>query len=239
MRKKEKKAVSHVEMMISFAIFIIFISLFFIFFNPFKRATVSNESLLDAVDFGIRKNATVDFTTSSLAINEDAYDGLTEDCLEVEGVSERNVIVKNETSIVDSKVIAAGRRLRIKKSGRFYYIYHSLGLRHGSSVEPCEKINEANYTFGVTKTRGIPTLGFLAELNKTYWENYDQLKDEFNFPKSKDFGFVIRNESDDILFDSSRKTLKAFDVMTRQVPLEIINETNADLIFAELQILTW
>lgn len=250
----EKKAVSHVEMMISFAIFIMFILLLFVFFNPFRRGIVVSESLLDIVEFAIRRNVTINFTSTTLSLNQSTYDTMISGpsghvtCFIIsEGVTDKKLIVKNETGDrINAKTTGplGALKLYIELSGRFYYIYYSDAVEMGGYNNPggqCANLMPGgfNYTYGVTKIKGIATLGSLALLNKTYWEDYEALKDQFKFPQSKDFGFIVRNESKGILFDSARKTLKSFDVLARQVPLEIIDETNGDFIYGELQILVW
>ena len=118
--KNKKGAVSHIEMILSFIIFVGFLIFLFAIFKPFRIAS-SSETYVDVVERGIKENVSVNVNFQTLKLT-----GTNPGCFCIP-YSLKKVIVKNvnEVKILDSNVETDGNRLCIKNSQIFFYISSS------------------------------------------------------------------------------------------------------------------
>jgi len=250
MKKINKKAVSHVEMIISFVIFIGFVSFLLIVFNPLKIASPSN-SYLDLTEEKILKYASVDLTVISLNVDFDSTN--VQDCFYINAIKnvDGNLIVKNRENVkIDSSWDKQNLKINIEKSGDFYRLYFSNEFEKEKELESCDSIINLNYKLGVARAYKITSDKELSKLFRQYksneeGDNYITLKEELGL--ENDFNIMIRGSSGEIIASSSEKSLQfigerykptGINIRARDIPINILNSTG-DIIPAIMNIQVW
>ena len=237
MRKiKNKKGAGHVEMIISFVIFLSFIVFILIVFNPFRKPQTGPS--LDIIETKILNYVSTNLTVFSVRINSSAYGDInSESCFIVNYTMDNNLIIKDEQeSIISGKI--ENTELYFENSGEFYRVYLSEELQENDPGSSCHKINKGNYTIGATrvynKVSSSKLDGFFQEYNSG--ENgYSQLKQ--NLSITDDFNVIITSGGN-IIYEARRYKPEAIDIIAKDVPIEILDE-NANLNPVIMNIQVW
>lgn len=229
-RKIGKKGAVHIEMIVSFILFISFIVFLLWFFKPaqiFSKSPTASEvtesSILDYVSTNL--------TLSSIKINQGFTIG---QCLYVGFNLTNNTIVKSESSIVNADY--ENGYLYFGYDGGFYRIFSSEELEEKSiDHTTCTLIDDENYTLGLTRDYSEVSYSKLITFNDSYYNNYSQLKKDLKI--RNDFNFIIQDSSG-IMFQGKRYTPQGIDLMAKDIAIEILDK-NASLDSAILNIQTW
>jgi len=229
---KNKKAQGHIEMILSFVIFIGFILAIFFLFVPAKHTPI-DYAIFDKVQMKILENLSFQYQTASLILNSNFADS----CFAVEdpfNISS-NVLVQDLNGDI-KKVKKDGGKIYIAhtSNNRYYKLYFSDNFNSPRlSSEECLNLEKANYSFGVLSSEQRVLYENLEILNKTYLTDYPKLKQLIGF--GNDFDFIIIDKNRNILFNESLSLhkLKKANVLSREFPLAIIdkNASKRDLLF--------
>ena len=193
-KRKNKRGGAHIEMMISFIIFISFISFLFLIFKPFKVRASSND--LDVVEAEVFKKISTNLSVFSITINNLALLN-SESCFYFDYYLDKPIVLKDENG---EKVYSERKvdTIYFEEEGAFYRIYSADGLNETELSESgCYELQESDYIMGVRRKYIKVYYGGLENLNRSYNENYQQLKREMNI--RNDFNFIVRNNQE-ILF---------------------------------------
>ena len=241
MQKKEKKGAAHIEMILSFVIFISFLIFVFAFINPVKR-TEPSRALLNIAEQEIIKNSSINITTVSLKLNytpsapcfsinllELGIDGI---------IGDKNVIARNSSdNITGSRKTNAD--LDIETSGDFYKIFASEDFNAASYSQPgCEAIKTENITIGQVTTAKTMSFKKLEMFSQAYAQDYNSLKKNINFPGRNDFGFVLKDNPKNVILNASKEKPKSAIVIAKEQPVEIVYEDSSSIV-AVLNIQAW
>ncbi len=231
--KKEKKGTSHVEVIMSFIIFISFITFMMIIFNPFK-AISANTSVLSVAESKIVNYVYSNLTVSSVILNSSFNSNA--GCIYARFPSLNKIVVKD----TNGEIVNANRTtddVYLEYAGeRVYRIYSSEELEEKNFVvSGCYKLDESNYTIGITRNYKRISYSNLVKLNEDYNNNYEQLKKNLNL--TNDFTFVIR-EGSVVMFEGSRYKPRGINLIAKDIPIEILDK-NATLNNAILNLLVW
>ena len=224
-KQKTKKAQGHVEMILSFIIFLGFLLVMFIFINPVSEKKVSYVSL-DNVETALLENISIDYQYVALILK---YSPKDLSCFSVDNnlsiasnllvldENERIVKSENKNKQIDIQPVALNPRL--------YKLYFSNNLSVSDKPSSCTKLKSSNYTFGVLTLENSVLFENLAALNKTYFENYTQLKSGLKL--NSDFEFIVYNlnQTQKIFDTTPLHRVKNSQVLSREIPLRIINST--------------
>jgi len=236
---KNKKGMSHVEIVLSFVIFIGFLIFIFSIFNPF-RVSDEKEIYLNIIERGIKEQTNVEFKFLSLSLNQ----SLGEACFYFE-YNLSNVVVKNESYdfvAAFSEKSGNKRRIYINGTGSFFYIFSCEEFNESNfSSQHCKKLKQKDYTLGLLRRYDVTSYSKLENLTKKYDLNYEGIKGEIGLPSSKDFSFSVRDTN-----LSSRKPIltvnktisKQVGILTRDVPIQLLY-SNGTLKYAILNIQVW
>lgn len=259
---RSKKAIGHIEMIVSFTIFLVFALFVFSFLNPVKEIDISS-SLLSAVESGVENYST---TLLELPVIVDEGVDLS-GCFKIgspfTSTVHNNIFVKNTNGDIEGfKAEASGCispnsdpigciSIRPKSAlERVYYIYDIKDGEINSPVISCSagQLSTGLYEFSIPRVRMIylnSTSGekTLDNLRFNYENNYDNLKDNFNFPKESDFAVIIKKQDTNLIkMELSKEKPKKVVVKAREIPITILEKTSSGEIIevqADMSIQVW
>ncbi len=205
---------SHVEVILSFVIFLGFLIFIFSFINPFQ-ITEDKNVYLNLLERGIKENVSVEVFFLPLKIENE------KECFSIyyEDGFENAIKVKNEQGLVESYKEKSWK-FHVNGSGTFFYVLSSKEFEDRGYLE-CDKLEKNNYTLGLWRNYKLVSNKSLWNLKKEYEENYENLKEYFRLPSSKDFLFEVKIENKNIL-NMSNINLKKGNVYSRNLPIEIV-----------------
>ena len=230
----DKKATSHLEMIMSFAIFIIFIIFLFAYLPPVQKPGLS-DVLLDSLQFNIQNLSTINL----LEIPAIIPNGTTcsppcidfENPLQGSGSSEHKyILVRNENSIVSFRINS--ENISIQKLGSIYYIYYSNETNFsGINKDPLSQdtlCGSCTYSFSAPRIYAVYSLEILNKTAEETKSNYAAKKQEFGILASSDFIFKLRDSGDKVILSSSAKEPPfKISVKARDIPIEYLDESGA------------
>lgn len=227
-----KKGQKHLDVILSFVIFILFVVFLLIFFNPIKEYSKST-TYLDMTEKKILEYVSTNLTVVSLTFVNPPASG---NCFYITLSLPNKVIIKDENSAMTNANKNGDRIYFQTTTKRFYKIYSSNELNESSvGGAACQELAESNYTIGVTNFYKKVSYSKLIGLNGSYSSNYTQLKQALGL--ENDFNIAVKSDSG-YLFKAEKFKPKATDIMAKDIPIQILNE-NASLIPAIMNIQTW
>ncbi len=244
---KSKKGASHVEMMISFVIFIGFLIFLFAIFNPLKKTT--NPGISDLVLINLEENLTKSLSTVSIKVNRDVVFQPGDTCFSIANIrdmncnAERKIIIKNITgNIIGSRI--NGNNIEITfvnkdSNEQFYTLYCSDELKEQlGDFQQCASIDNTQYTLGIINERELWSEKNLMNFESDYNEKYSELKDKF-IQKVNDFNFIVtRIDDGKILFQGNKNPSKNIRVYAKTTPIDMLDE-NANITKSTMNIIVW
>ncbi|MFH1501299.1 MAG: hypothetical protein ABIE22_05145 [archaeon] len=227
---KNKRGMSHIEMISSFLIFVGFLIFLFTFLNPLREAPV-NTNLLDLVERGILTEINVEVGELSFRINQSYAT-----CFEFSYDDIRGkVIAKNENGDkVDAE--SSGSTIRVGGSGEFFRVYMHPDFTE-SSLAGCS-VFEDYVNIGLSKSYRIAYYNNLVELKNDYENDYNSLKNSLNLPAKNDFAFSVRDGDENEMLSSGRTVPKGINVLARDIPVQTLY-SDGNLTYLRLNIKVW
>lgn len=224
---------SHVEMIISFSMFILFISAVFIMIEPTIKDKGDKTTIINSLKEIILNNVSSNVTLTLIKIHS-SYNP-SENCITLsEGgwKSGENVVVKNTLEQkVDSNYEDTSVDVAWTGEERFFRVYSSPESLDPIllSSENCANPSEGNDFFiSFIHTEKYPFESRLFELNSIYSSSYEELKTSLGIPKEEEFAFFFINSTGDTSI-SSEKEAKSRNVYYREFPLIYVdNHSNID-----------
>ena len=208
-----KRSQGHIEVIISFVIFIGFLLFVFIFLNPFAR-TKEPSYIMDNIQKAIINNITDEVGKLRIIVNQ------TTDCYN------------------SSKVLNYGNKfveVRDSKNPRLYTIYFGDFFSGTLSCSPLGK----NYTLGMYSKEKMVIYDKISDLKGSYNVDYKNLKISLGI--TNDFLFKTRNligeETPEL--SVTRNIPKGIDVESREIPIRVINNSNGQIQELILNIIVW
>ncbi|MEM3405757.1 MAG: hypothetical protein QW117_02150 [Candidatus Pacearchaeota archaeon] len=242
---KNKKSQSHLEILLSFVIFIGFLIFLLIFFNPFKKMG-NEQTYLNLLQQSIEKELKKEIIIYSIKLNE-SYEG----CYNFEIKDDDNLRNKNLTkkdlnnTIYDSMHTIKENNYVIYSNFSsqidFYYIYFSEDfLENNLDGNNCNrKIDKKNYTLGMLRSYYSISFKYLNEtFKKEYETNYSKLKDRIGLPQTKNFAIDFYNLERTNKIISLGNTPEKAVVYSRTIPEQIFYP-NGTFEYIFMQIKVW
>ncbi|RMD67615.1 hypothetical protein D6817_01085 [Candidatus Pacearchaeota archaeon] len=256
----EKRGAAHIEMVLSFIIFVSAVAFALYFFNP-ARTDVLVDRSLDYLFREIQENTSVELQTLSVVIHNDTI-RLDEEIKhrEIDTIAINITGILPATSGVKVFTLAGdefpARRERVSRHGReeyemlyvkspldtdwnettFIYIYLSDEFSPASGIRQV-KHNDSFYELGASNLRTLISENKMLALNSTYYTNYRALKRYFNIPDRVDFGFaLVFSPSEQILAQRSERPRG--EVFSRRKRVEVLR-TDGQTAFADLIVRVW
>ena len=230
---KNKKAISHLEMIISFTVFFIFVAFLLVYLNPLKYQNISNV-LITAVEDGIAETSLLHLVEVPLTISS----SVSGNCIEVpiESIfiekNPQNFLVKdNFDRTAKFALTVMGDKINISienMNSQLYYIYSS-SEQISSDSSRLSDISDcflpSQYEFTNPTIHDIYSQKKLKAIQDNYNRDYEGLKKAFNFPVSSDFSVNITEiATKTSIVSMNRAKSKGVEVKAIELPIEILKE---------------
>lgn len=234
-----KRGISHIEVILSFVIFVGFLTFALFFFNPLDSSRVLDSSLFYAFD-EISNNVSIMLESYSIALNDTQNLPLVVSLPLPTDIDNAKVRVEtyggeNLTSEYDhtnGNVIFH----RDNVNNDFVIIRFSQDFENGEVGDP-QILSPENYTISSSDTKTIFSEKSVLALNNTYYTNYDSLREDFNLPRRIDFGFSLIFSGDDKIIVEI-EIPPNIEVVANQERVEIIRSTG-EIVFADFIVKIW
>ncbi|PIU75736.1 hypothetical protein COS75_02665 [Candidatus Pacearchaeota archaeon CG06_land_8_20_14_3_00_35_12] len=237
-----KRAITHVENIISFSIFIIFLIALFIYLPPVQKPNIS-DVLLDSLQHGIENETNINLLEIPIILNMSGYSASIS-CFTfanpITSSNSDNIVVKNNQSVVVPFSISSSN-LNVANNGAVYYFYYSNQVNFKNinqaplTLSPCTAIQ---YFFSAPRIYSIYSYANLSSSINSVSSNYANAKLKYKIPASADFMIQARNEYG-IFFstESAKKPAVGISVKARDIPIEYLE--NGDIKKGILNIRVW
>lgn len=217
---KKRNAQAHVEMILSFVIFVGFFIFLFIFLNPFQEKPTVR--LLDITESAILEKLSINYNEVSLKVlSSESPDCWIIDDGFFQGLGS-SVIVKN----IDKEAISGslGSTIIFDNDGDFYYLYFS-DIFDGDStgLSSCFLLTSSDYKIGTLKKEKAVYEGYFEGFKTSYDEGYAGLKTELGI--NNNFAFAIVNNDRDVLFSGERNIPEGINILARNIPVMMIDKS--------------
>ncbi len=208
--RMNKKLQSHVEMMISFIIFVGAIIFILMFINPLKEKRQDNS--VEDIQRTILKNVSSDIWELSVIVNT------TDDCYNVPVYGNKFVEIKESDS------------------DRKYTLYYN--LNDNPAVPSCVAKVPRNFSFGAYSKENFIIYENLVLLAGYYTSDYQKLKDSLGI--AKDFSFSFKEIGGNAVNEISvlKNIPKGVDVNAKEFPVRVMDR-NANIRNLILSIREW
>ena len=231
MKKRDKKALSHVEFMLSFLIFVVFITILFIILNPFKieKRDISIESTENILNEYLQTYlTTVSFYTDD-SISSDS------DCFYINKINNGNVIVKKQG--IGLIPASSNSVINIKDDGGLNSFYKISLSEDFIENGPTSCVSSLDGKFGVPVTRKIYSLKKIDQLKLDYISDYLEVKQRLNLNYDFKLSITIKSEPVEIV-DMDREVPEGVSVIAREKPIQVL-EYDGEIYMGKLNLMVW
>jgi len=190
---KDKEGAGHIEMVMSFILFLVFVSFLLLVVRPYDTNVLSG-SVVSSLHNSFREQAYTNLSEIFLSTDSPAVT----DCFLIEfpynlfklAIVKDTSLVKDVSNdnVVDSD-LKSKASLGIDGGKAGYKVYISPEF-NDSSLDPCTPLEPGSYVFGSILEEQIISNETLWEMNQSYYNDYDNLKIKLNFPAGLDFAIV-------------------------------------------------
>ena len=236
-KRKSKKAVSTIEMIVSFTIFLAFIIFLMAYLNPVKSTDISG-ALLDSAENGIENATETDLIEMPVVLDTPKIRG---ECFNIENPftkgNETNVFIKDSGGNFIS-FNRTGENFTIQGTGdRIYYLYFSDDESVTNIPPQCAKTTPVLYKFSVPRLKKVYSYTLLKSFNGAYADDasYLALKRQFNLPITYNFGLKVYNSTDTIIEIMKQKPEKVI-VNAREIPIQIMKDREIQYVHMSIQV---
>ncbi len=232
-----KAGISHLEMVLSFIIFIAAISVSLLILSPVQKSFVG-ESPEEIVMDKIIKKISLPIERYGVIVNEDIPEGII--TLPFTYAGARGIRVENLSGDVMPSKLAV-RTLSVEwgpADGRIVYIYAGDFASNADNFILTETIDSSKYKLGSYNLSMMAvSKKNIENLAKDYSEDYDNLKNEIGIPAGRDFVFSVVFSSDDKI-ESSSVIEGRTEVFADSMRVMVLRE-DGKRIFANLEVKVW
>jgi hypothetical protein len=223
-REMNKKGISmHLEMIISFSIFIIFVLLLLLYIRPYQRASFS-EAMMNNLHDKFGSNVHVSFIKFYLDVH--SSEEVSSVCIDMSSfpfdIHEANSIVYNEKNEITSS--RSGNGALCIKSGNGNYLV-SLAKEFPSGTQSGTPIEIESYSIGGIENQDYWAGNEIKNLKERYDSKtiYPTLKTQLGLPLNVDFAILCldcKNED----YNMTREIPDQSDVLATQYNERVLNE---------------
>lgn len=225
---KTKKAQTHVEVILSFIIFLGFIFVVLYFMNPIITPQPSYTSLT-AVQNIILANFSFDYQTFSLILNQPVSG-----CFLIkDGLPIQNgfIVVDSSNTILPSKQVSGDVYIDVTYADssidkRYYTFLVSNKFYNAPMIDVgCSEITSDKYSLGILSYQNAIFEDDLKNFTNEYVLDYNGLRK--NLGINDEFNFIVYDLSRNVLYNESLSVNSPVmgNILSRDIPLTMINST--------------
>ncbi len=230
----EKKGVSeHIEVIISFTIFLTFVVFLLIFVNPIEK-TKEKTQYLDITEKTIMQELQTDLTTFSITIEPTIISGITS-CFCFDYPTPEKVTAKDEENIntnagtFGNTICVNPTQTTAGANKKHYKLSFSTEFTEnpGTCTGPITTggtdttLNPGDYTLGVRNEYKKISKTQLISLNNSYNTNYQNLRS--NLALKNNFNIIIKTTEGEQIAYGKIKEPKETDIIAKEIPIEILD----------------
>ena len=203
----KKRGLSHIEVILSFIIFIGAVGFALYFFSPTNSSRLVDTSL-DYVNREISKNITVNLKTYSINVNNsnNQVNNAGALAVNISGICENDdgiIMTMNLSGEVFQSKVGSSDNKCSSSSGDIVYIGNNIWApedfvyvkvsedlnESSNAIGASPALNDSFYKLSTVNSEDLFSEKRILHLNKTYHEDYYGLKKQFNLPGRVNFGF--------------------------------------------------
>ncbi len=229
---KNKKG-SSFGMVISMTLFLSFLVVFYAYFSPqIKIRNNDGQDYLNPLFNNLKNSMEANLSVISIKLNE-----IQTHCFEINNLPNLigNVSVRNSlNNIIRSSYFYPKLKM---KGGRnkFFKIYSSKYLNvENTPLTTCRILGPSQYSIGLVKTEKIISEKKILSLNKSFHNNYLELKSNLSIPPNYNFDFIFKGSQ---IINASRKK-EASNIYAINEKVIYINESGA-ILSGDLKVELW
>ncbi len=220
-------ASSHLEVIISFILFSLFVLSLLFYVNPFKNTTLPDTLIENIYESFIRDNS-VELTKFFLDINspESCMDVTLPSIFDLNDVNSR--VFDSNGNPAGSSIVAG---LVIDSSNNPFYVFLSSDFLPGTGCDSPSPIDcdAGECSIGSVEKREIVSESKVLSIVEEYKNNYEVLKTQLGIPKNVDFAIVSEG------FEMEMYIPEDLEVISKSYSIEVLYSTgeilNKDFIF--------
>ncbi len=230
----EKRGISHIEIVVSFVLFIGFLIFGLYFFNPLSNERVLGSSLFYTID-AISDNASATLVVYAIVIdagieNEVAIP-LAKGPAGGDGVRVETTTGEKLDSNYDEERVAFNRKLN-----EFVFVKFGAFPYQGKIVNPVI-LDENNFSISSSDIKDVLSEQLLLSLRDAYVNNYEQVREDFNLPRRIDFSFSVVFSTEDKI-DALKTIPQGIEVFSETKRVEV-TRLDGSTAFADLIVKIW
>ena len=238
---KSKLGAGHVEVILSFIIFVGFLIFLFFIFNPFDLTRDS--SLVDSIFLNLEEDLFATLTEFSINLNE-APNG----CFSITNLDDFNCQAPAQISVRDEN----GERkdanfnpntinIAHTAENKFYTIVCSEDIESFWSPQGCTLVPDGDYSLGIISEKTVWSMVKLEQFKNDYETSDEEVMEKY-VPVGNDFGIRLWDLEDNLQQEdpliSAGEVPEGIRVDAKTVPIDVL-ETNGLISKRTLTILTW
>ena len=212
MEKRSKKGASHVEFVLSFVIFVVFLIFMYNGLEPIVKSAGSKQFVLGHLQLSLIENLTLsDFTIQTFTIEIDVGN-ITKPCVRVQEGNlfnlvdiEDNLTIKNDQGKILNYSLQARTHIfigPIEEITKIIKVYSASDFTNKSpelinpngEVTPayCEHLGDDEYILRKVTTKEVIASTNVFDIMDWYDENYDKLNINLGVPSGSDWNFEFQ-----------------------------------------------
>ncbi len=232
-----KRGLAHLEIILSFVLFIGFLLFGIYFFNPLDTSRVLDSTLFYAYD-EISTNVTSNLMIYGVVVTDPQAPNIV--AIPIAGLIGKGVRVEDSTgkSLQVTKNNGEAKVIFKREGATFVFIkagdfdFTATPLVVSSEGE----LNEEQYSISSSDRRGVVSEKLFRELNESYIPYYVSVKEQFNLPQRTQFGFSLTLPDTSIV--AERPIPQDIPVVVKQERLEVVRKEGVS-VFGELAVKVW
>ncbi len=240
----ENKRGAHIGVILSFVIFVVFLTFLYSTMEPLIKVDEDKEFMLDYLEAALIEKLNTNLTTLTITIDE----AVSESCVILDSLIEeekglnskiivkdyyKNIIPSYLSEVSNSDLIVD----RDSSDLTFLKIYSSEELEslNERATGECELL-ETKYEIELLKSSKYISKAKVEELNNNYLGEYGNLKEELNIAIGSDFGFGFIYNNGSIIEIKSENVSRS--VYAREVPVRYLDD-GANILSGYMKIKIW
>lgn len=237
----EKRGIGHIEIILSFVIFIAAVGFGLYFFNTGDSTRMVDTTLAYAFR-EIEKNTSTIIEVYSVDLNETNIGVNTIIALNFSGVEGESRVVNYNGDNLSSSRGGMNDELVFVYSDDWSseeFIFVMFGEEFGDDGVSSLEHNETFYRIGSSEIKELISEKRFIELNDSYYLDYAGLKsrENFNIPGRANFGFSLVFDDGDVIA-AEKGIPDNFEVFSERKRVEVLRVSN-DVVFADLIVKVW
>lgn len=223
-----KKSQVHLEMVISFVIFIVFLMAILFFLNPLDQKRVSFFSF-DSVQEKLISNISDKYDYYSLILDAEP----SKSCIKIDNSinldsSTTILFTDGLGNLLGSRLLSSENKIEIEvpisSEKRFFNVYVSNSFNQTTlSKSGCENLNQDDFSFSQKDIRTTAFYNKLFLFNSSYMSNYNELRKQLGIQDDFNFAVYYLNRTIVMSDSLSKKRPLGVRVMAREIPINIMD----------------